>query len=83
VIESARIATRLARLHRLLAHDAAGLERGESLTASLAILRRVLNEHQPSRTPRNSHTAVCRAQAYLDDHFAERVSLDELAARRA
>jgi AraC-like DNA-binding protein len=78
VIESAHIAARLARLHRLLARAAAGLEYGETLTASLASLRPLITAH-PARIPRNRHTAVRRARAYLDDHFTERVSLEELA----
>jgi AraC-like DNA-binding protein len=79
VIKAPQIAARLARLHRLLAQNATGLEYGESLSVSLASLRPLLTTHPASETRRNRNAAVRRARAYLEDHFAERVSLEELA----
>jgi AraC-like DNA-binding protein len=78
VIDDPRLAAGLARVHRLLAGASGCLEGDESVTLSLATLGSLVAA-RPSPRSRRPHPAVSRARAYLEDHFTERVSLDDLA----
>jgi len=78
VIGRRSVSRRLARAHRLLVGGGADLEHDEALTATLAALRSLLAAGAAERS-RRPRAAVLRAREYLDGHFTERVSLDELA----
>jgi AraC-like DNA-binding protein len=78
VLDDPRLAAGLARTHRLLAGAPGGLAADEAVTVSLAALGSLVAAAGPSR-PRHRHAAVGRARAHLEDHFAERVQLADLA----
>ena len=67
-------------LHTALAHSTSRLEREGCLTWTLAQLFERYGEVRARPALTNERQAVRKARRYLDEHFAEGVSLAELAA---
>jgi AraC-like DNA-binding protein len=81
IIHDAELARLFVGMHAAFADDAAALERESRL---LWLLSRLVARHADDRpTPRHAapeHVGVQRARDYLDQHYAENVTLDDLAA---
>jgi AraC-like DNA-binding protein len=79
-IDDARTVASFLRLHRSLEKPGSRLERDHSL---LVFLRRLLARHSTASitSPRdgNEDSAVRRSKEFLDEHYADRVSLNQLA----
>jgi AraC-like DNA-binding protein len=79
-IDDARTVASFLRLHRSLEKPGSRLGRDHSL---LVFLHRLLARHSTTgiTTPRdgNENSAVRRSKEFLDEHYADRVSLHELA----
>lgn len=67
--------------HRVLEGQASALERESRLLWTLArLIVRYADDHPQVREPLKEHGGVQRVRAYLDEHYAENVSLEQLAA---
>ncbi len=80
VLHDAALAALLARCHRVLAARRTSLE-GEArwLDAMTRLIAVHADSHTAPRMPGRERPAVARARAYLEAHFADDVSLSDLA----
>jgi AraC-like DNA-binding protein len=80
LIDDTRTKTSFLRMHRLLETPGSGLARDSSL---LHFLHSLVARHSSTTVPmsraRNEDSAVRRSKDYLDEHYAERVLLQDLA----
>lgn len=80
VVRDGRLAEFVRRLHVALESSNSALERGSLLLWTLAqLVARHADSRALARSVGNEHVAVERAREYLETHYAENVSLDQLS----
>jgi AraC-like DNA-binding protein len=66
--------------HRSLEEQSSTLERESRLVWTLArLVGRYADTHPQSKLPTKEHMSIQRVRSYLDEHYAENVSLEQLA----
>lgn len=81
VVYDAEMAAEIALTHRALEGQISALERESRLLWTMArLIARYADDRPQVREPIKEHEGVQRVRAYLDEHYAENVSLEELAA---
>jgi AraC-like DNA-binding protein len=81
VVYDPELAALLARSHRIFEGPSSALERESQLLWSLAqLIVRYADDRPIMREFTNEHASVQKARRYLDEHYAENISLGELSA---
>lgn len=83
VVDDAMLATQLLRLHAMLESSPSALERDSRflwVLAQLIVRHADAHPHTSLRPLRGQHIWVQQVRAYLEDHYAENVSLEQLAS---
>lgn len=81
VIDDPRLTALVRRLHHTLEKSPAALDREVAFTEAVAHLIRHHADDRPLiRAPGAEHSAVKLAQDFLESHYAENISLEQLAA---
>lgn len=81
VVHDPELAALLSRSHRIFEGPSSALERESQLLWSLAqLIVRHADDRPIIRELTNEHTSIQKARNYLDEHYAENISLGQLAA---
>jgi AraC-like DNA-binding protein len=80
IIFDNELSIQLSTLHDTLAHSSAGLERESHLLWTFAqLVLRYADDHPSLRSLTQEDGAVRRVRTYIEDHYAEPISLEQLA----
>ncbi|MBA2677005.1 MAG: AraC family transcriptional regulator [Ktedonobacteraceae bacterium] len=81
VVYDRELATLLSHSHRIFEGSSSALERESQLLWSLAqVIVRYADDRPVIREITHEHASIHKARHYLDEHYAENISLGELAA---
>jgi AraC-like DNA-binding protein len=81
IIHDDELAQMFVRLHSAFAESSSALERESRLLWLLShLITRYADDHAPPRSAAPEHSGVQRARAYMEQHYADNVTLDSLAA---
>lgn len=81
VVHDPEMMAEISRVHRTLEEQTSALERESRLLWTLGrLLVRYADDHPRPRPLTKEHLSVQRVRSYLDEHYAENISLEQLAA---